>query len=118
MKLIKAIIKPEKLRDVKAQLEKENVFGMTVYDVHGAGQQMGYREEYRGVTQEVNLLRKVVIELVVEDKMVDRMIKAIIKGAQTGNIGDGKIFVFDVKDAIRIRTGDKGDKAINGMLKD
>jgi len=114
MKLIKAIIKPEKLPDVKAELEKEDIFGITVYDVHGAGRQKGYTEEYRGVVHEVNLLRKVAIELIVDDKLVEKMIKAIIRGAKTGNIGDGKIFVLDVKDAIRIRTGERGNKAING----
>ena len=112
MKLIKAIIKPEKLPDVKKELEKENVVGMTIYDVHGCGLQKGYTEEYRGVVHEVNLLRKTVIEIVVEDKLVDKMIKAIIKGAKTGNIGDGKIFVLDVKETVRIRTGEKGEKAL------
>ena len=114
MKLIKAIIKPEKLPDVKAELAKENIVGMTVYDVHGCGQQKGYTEEYRGVVHEVNLLRKVVMEIVVEDSLVDKMVKAIIKGAKTGKIGDGKIFVSDIKEAIKIRTGEKGKKALSG----
>lgn len=114
MKLIKAIIKPEKLPDVKSELAKENIFGMTVYDVHGCGQQKGYTEEYRGVVHEVNLLRKTVIEIIVEDSLVDKMVKAIIKGAKTGKIGDGKIFVLDTKEVIKIRTGEKGEKALNG----
>ena len=114
MKLIKAIIKPEKLRDVKEELTKERIVGMTVYDVHGCGQQKGYREEYRGVVHEVNLLRKTVIEIVVEDNLVNKIINAIIKGARTGKIGDGKIFVSDVKEAVKIRTGEKGKKALNG----
>lgn len=113
MKLIKAIIKPEKLPDVKEELAKQGVVGMTVYDVHGCGQQKGYTEEYRGVKYEVNLLRKVVVEIVVDDDKVDKMVKAIIKGAKTGKIGDGKIFVSDVKEAIKIRTGEKGKKALN-----
>ena len=113
MKLIKAIIKPEKLPDVKKELEKENIVGMTIYDTHGCGQQKGYAEEYRGVVQEVNLLRKTVIELVVENNMVKKITDAIIRGAKTGNIGDGKIFVLNVAEAIRIRTNDKGGKALN-----
>ena len=112
MKLIKAIIKPEKLPDVKAELEKQGIVGMTVYDVYGCGQQKGYTEEYRGVVHEVNLLRKTVIEIVVDDKIVDKMIKAVIKGARTGNIGDGKIFVLDVDKAIKIRTGQENEKAL------
>src|SRR3989344_2025090 len=114
MKLIKAIIKPEKLPDVKAELAKEKILGMTVYDVHGCGQQKGYTEEYRGVVHEVNLLRKTVVEIVVEDNLVDKIVKSIIKGARTGKIGDGKIFVLDVKEAIKIRTGEKGKQALNG----
>lgn len=114
MKLIKAIIKPEKLPDVKAELAKQGIVGMTVYDVHGCGQQKGYTEEYRGVVHEVNLLRKAVIEIVVENNLVDKMIRAIIKGARTGKIGDGKIFVLDVKGAVKIRTGEKGEKALSG----
>ncbi len=113
MKLIKAIIKPEKLPDVKAELTKQGVVGMTVYDVHGCGQQKGYTEEYRGVVHEVNLLRKTVVEIVVEDSLVDKIVKAIIKGARTEKIGDGKIFVSDVDEAIKIRTGEKGKKALN-----
>ena len=112
MKLIKAIIKPEKLPDVKAELTKQGIAGMTVYDVYGCGQQKGYTEEYRGVVHEVNLLRKTVIEIVVDDKIVDKMIKAVIKGARTGNIGDGKIFVLDVDKAIKIRTGQENEKAL------
>tara|TARA_Y100000310_G_C20164068_1_gene570549 strand:- start:7 stop:351 length:345 start_codon:yes stop_codon:yes gene_type:complete len=112
MKLVKAIIKPEKLPDVKRELEKEGIVGMTIYDVHGCGQQKGYTEEYRGVVHEVNLLRKVVIEVVVNDKLVNKMVSAIIRGARTGNIGDGKIFVLDVKGAVKIRSVEKGEKAL------
>ncbi|MBS3090575.1 P-II family nitrogen regulator [Candidatus Pacearchaeota archaeon] len=114
MKLVKAIIKPEKLPDVKKELAKENIIGMTVYDVHGCGQQKGYTEEYRGVVHEVNLLRKVVIEIVVEDALVNKMVDAIIKGARTGKIGDGKIFVLNVDESIKIRTKEKGEKALKG----
>ena len=112
MKLIKAIIKPEKLPDVKAELAKEKILGMTVYDVHGCGQQKGYTEEYRGVLHDVNLLRKVAIEIVIDDSKVDKIVKAIIRGARTGKIGDGKIFVSDVDEAIKIRTGEKGKQAL------
>jgi nitrogen regulatory protein P-II 1 len=113
MKLVKAIIKPEKLPDVKQELAKQGVIGMTVYDVHGCGQQKGFTEEYRGIVHEVNLLRKVVIEIVVEEKLVDKMIKAIIRGARTGKLGDGKIFVLDVNQAVKIRTGEKNKKALS-----
>ena len=85
---------------------------MRVYDVHGCGQQKGYTEEYRGVIEDVNLLRKVAIEIVIEDKSVNRIVNAIVKGAKTGKIGDGKIFVSDIKKAVKIRTGEKGEKAI------
>tara|TARA_Y100000310_G_scaffold340186_1_gene435118 strand:- start:1099 stop:1443 length:345 start_codon:yes stop_codon:yes gene_type:complete len=112
MKLVKAIIKPEKLPDVKKELAKEGIVGITIYDVHGCGQQKGYTEEYRGVVHEVNLLRKVVIEIVVKNNLVDKMINAIIRGANTGEIGDGKIFVLDVKEAVRIRTNERGEKAL------
>ncbi len=113
MKLIKAIIKPEKLPDVRKELVKENIVGMTVYDVHGCGLQKGYVEEYRGVVHDINLLRKVVIEIVVDDKAVNKIINAIIRGAKTGNIGDGKIFVLDVRESIKIRTEEKGEKSLN-----
>ncbi|MEK6936085.1 MAG: P-II family nitrogen regulator [Nanoarchaeota archaeon] len=117
MKLIKVVIKPEKLPDVRKELVKKNIVGMTVYDVHGCGLQKGYTEEYRGVVHDVNLLRKVVIDIVVDDNEVDKIVKAIIKGAKTGNIGDGKIFVSNIEEAIKIRTGEKGKKAINNKEK-
>ena len=93
MKLITAIIKPEKLTDVKEALYEANITKMTVSNVIGCGQQMGYKESYRGAVSEINLLKKVRIEIAVNEAFVKPCVDAIIKGARTGNIGDGKIFV-------------------------
>ena len=112
MKKIEAIIQPEKLDDVKEELFKASVFKMTVNRVKGCGQQRGYSESYRGKIYKVNLLPKVKLEIAVNDNFVEPTIGAIIKGAKTGNIGDGKIFVLDLPDCIRIRTGERGGKAI------
>jgi len=114
MKYIIAIVRPEKLPDVKKALWNEKVYRMTVTDVRGAGEQKGYPIEFRGLIEEVNLLRKVKIEIAVNDSFVDSTIKAIIKGARTGNIGDGKIFVLPLEDCIRIRTEKSGIEAIGG----
>jgi nitrogen regulatory protein P-II 1 len=112
MKLITAIIQPEKLDDVKAALLKAEINKMTVSVVHGCGQQAGYTESYRGSIIEVNLLKKVQIEIAVNDDYVDATVDAIISAARTGKIGDGKIFVRQLDDCIRIRTGEKGKDAI------
>jgi nitrogen regulatory protein P-II 1 len=112
MKLITAIIQPEKLPDVKQALFAAEVHKMTVCNVIGCGQQMGYKETYRGAVTEVNLLKKVRIDIAVNEEFVQRTIDAIIKGARTGNIGDGKIFVSELVECIRIRTGEKGKEAI------
>ncbi|OGR86453.1 MAG: transcriptional regulator [Elusimicrobia bacterium RIFCSPLOWO2_01_FULL_60_11] len=112
MKLIIAMIQPEKLPDVKNSLFAADVHKMTVTNVLGAGQQKGYTESYRGAVEEINLLKKVRIEIAVNDDYVERTIEAIIKGARTGNIGDGKIIVTPVEQCIRIRTGEKGHDAI------
>lgn len=112
MKLIIAMIQPEKLPDVKKSLFDADVHKMTVTNVVGAGQQKGFTESYRGAVEEVNLLKKVRIEIAVNDDYVERTIEAIIKGARTGNIGDGKIIVTPVEQCIRIRTGEKGSAAI------
>ncbi|MCB1307810.1 MAG: P-II family nitrogen regulator [Leptospiraceae bacterium] len=112
MKLIHAIIQPHKLTDVKASLAKAGVTKMTVTNALGCGQQKGFSEGYRGVITEVNLLKKTAIEIAVNDDFVEPTIKAICDGARTGNIGDGKIFVADLKDCIRIRTGERGKDAI------
>jgi len=112
MKLIVAYLQPEKLNEVKQELYKEEIYKISVTNAMGCGQQMGYTETYRGVDVEVNLLKKVRIEIAVTDGFVDKTIDAIIKGARTGEIGDGKIFVLPVEQSIRIRSGEKGDVAI------
>ena len=112
MKMIIAVIQPDKLTDVKAALMAAQVYKMTAMNVIGCGQQMGYKETYRGAITEVNLLKKVELQIAVNDNFVKPTIDAIIKGARTGNIGDGKIFVLDLPECIRIRTGETGHAAI------
>ncbi|MBN1647728.1 MAG: P-II family nitrogen regulator [Spirochaetales bacterium] len=112
MKLIIAYIQPEKLNDVKQELFKAEVKKMSVTNAMGCGQQMGYQESYRGVSIEVNLLKKVRIEIAVNDEFVRPTIDAIITGARTGEIGDGKIFVSSLDECIRIRSGETGSSAI------
>jgi len=112
MKLIIAYIKPEKLNAVKKCLYGKKVYKMSVTNSLGCGQQKGYHESYRGVDVEVNLLKKLRLEIAVTHDFVDTTVDAIVEGARTGNIGDGKIFVTDLVDCIRIRTGEKGDAAI------
>ncbi len=112
MKLIIAYIQPEKLSDVKQSLYQAEVHKMSVTNALGCGQQRGYHETYRGVDVEVNLLKKVRLEIAVNDDFVKPTTDAIIKGARTGNIGDGKIFVLDLPECIRIRTGEAGGEAI------
>ncbi len=112
MKMIVAMIQPHKLTDVKQALFDAQVYKMTVTNALGAGEQKGYTEAYRGVIMEVNLLKKVKIEISVNEDFVEPTIAAIIKGARTGEIGDGKIFVLDLNDCIRIRTGERGSEAI------
>lgn len=112
MKLIIAMIQPHKLPDVKTALFEAGVRKMTVTNVLGCGQQGGYSETYRGVVQEVNLLKKVRLEIAVNDNYVKPTINAVIEGAKTGNIGDGKIFVLELPQCIRIRTEEEGSQAI------
>ncbi len=112
MKLIIAMIQPHKLPDVKRALYEAQVTKMTVTNALGCGQQMGFSETYRGVITEVNLLKKVRLEIGVNDDFVEPTIKAIIKGAKSGNIGDGKIFVLSLGECVRIRTGERGTVAI------
>ena len=112
MKLIIAYIQPEALNDVKQALYDAEVYKMSVTNAMGCGQQKGYHETYRGADIEVNLLKKVRIEIAVNDEYVEATTDAIIKGARTGNIGDGKIFVLDLPECIRIRTGEKGKEAV------
>lgn len=112
MKMIVAMIQPYKLNDVKQALYKADVHKMTVTNVLGAGQQRGFTETYRGVETEVNLLKKVRLEIAVNDEFVAKTIEAIIAGARSGKIGDGKIFVMPLEQCYRIRTGEEGHDAI------
>jgi nitrogen regulatory protein P-II 1 len=112
MKKVEAIIKPFKLDDVKAALSAVAVQGMTVSEVRGFGRQKGHKEVYRGAEYVVELVPKIKIELVVPDQAVTRVVEAVAKAAKTGKIGDGKIFVQPVEEAVRIRTGEQGDGAL------
>ncbi len=112
MKKIEAIIKPFKLDDVKDALHDIGVSGLTVSEVKGFGRQKGHTELYRGAEYVIDFLPKVKIEVVVENDMVERAVEAIENAARTGRIGDGKIFIIDVEQAVRIRTGDRGADAI------
>jgi nitrogen regulatory protein P-II 2 len=112
MKLIIAIIQPHRLEEVKKELYKADVNLITVTPVLGHGKQKGVTEFYRGIKETGNLLRKVQIEIAVNEEFVEPTIKAIVRGAKTGNIGDGKIFVLDLPRVIRIRTGEEGKEAI------
>ncbi len=112
MKLIIAYIQPHKLNDVKQALSEAEVFRMSVTNALGCGQQKGYHESYRGVEIEVNLLKKIRLEIAVNDDFVEATIKDIVKGARTGKIGDGKIFVLPLEHCVRIRTGEQDDSAI------
>jgi len=112
MKLIIAYIQPEKLNDVKRELYKADVYKMSVTNALGCGQQRGYTESYRGVEVEVNLLKKVRLEIAVNEDFAKPTVEAIIHGAQTGSIGDGKILILDLEECVRIRTGETGSPAI------
>ena len=112
MKLVSAIIKPFKLDEVKEALHEVGIQGITVTEAKGFGRQKGHTELYRGAEYVVDFLPKVKIEVVMEDGMVDRAVEAIQKAAHTGRIGDGKIFVTTIDEAIRIRTGERGADAI------
>lgn len=112
MKLVIAYIQPHKLQDVKKALYDAKVYKMSVTNALGCGEQRGYEESYRGIKFEVNLLKKVRIEIAVNDNFLDETINAIIRGARTEQIGDGKIFVLELPRCIRIRTGEEGSKAI------
>src|SRR6187551_1768853 len=112
MKKIEAIIKPFKLDEVKDALNQIGLKGITVLEAKGFGRQKGHTELYRGAEYVVDFLPKVKIELILEDEMVEKAVEAIRSSAQTGRIGDGKIFVSSIEDAIRIRTGERGDAAV------
>ena len=112
MKKVEAIVKPFKLDEVREALSEMGVTGLTVSEVKGFGRQKGHTELYRGAEYVVDFLPKVKIELILEDEMVEKAVEAIRSSAQTGRIGDGKIFVSSIEDAIRIRTGERGDAAV------
>ncbi len=112
MKLIKAIIKPFKLDDVRDALQKVGVQGITVTEVKGFGRQKGHTELYRGAEYVVDFLPKIKLELAVSDEMAGKAVEAIVGAANTGRIGDGKIFVTEIEEAIRIRTGERGPDAV------
>lgn len=112
MKKIEAIIKPFKLDEVKDALNSIGIHGMTITEVKGFGRQKGHVEVYRGTEYEVTFLPKIKLEVVIPDSMIDKVISTIIEKAKTGNIGDGKIFLYSLEDVIRIRTGDKGEAAV------
>ena len=113
MKKIEAIIKPFKLEDVKDALSEIGIQGMTVTEVKGFGRQKGHTEIYRGSEYTVDFLPKVKLEIVIDDGQADAVVDAIVKTANTGKIGDGKVFVSSVEEAIRIRTGEKGADAVS-----
>jgi nitrogen regulatory protein P-II 1 len=112
MKKIEAIIQPFKLEDVKEALKNIGIDGMTVSEVRGHGRQKGHREVYRGQEYQVDLLPKIKLEMVVPDARLDEVVRCVVQAARTGKIGDGKIFVYEVAEAIRIRNEDRGDAAL------
>ena len=109
---VEAIVRPPKLDDVRNALNEAGIHGMTVTEIRGCGRQKGYTERYRGSEYTINLLHKVKVEVVVDDSLVEAVVSAIIDAAQTGEVGDGKIFLSPVTDAIRIRTGERGPDAL------
>lgn len=114
MKLVIAYVKAERFKEVKRELFKAGVTKMSVGKARGCGQQKGFTEIFRASLQEVNLLPKIRIEIAVNDSFVDKTVDAIVKGARTGDIGDGKIFVLPIEECIRIRTGERGVAAVGG----
>jgi nitrogen regulatory protein PII len=112
MKKIEAIIRPERLQEVQDSLDELGVSGLTVTDVVGCGRQKGYTEQYRGTSANISLLPKIKVESVVPDGISEQAIEAIVSGAYTGEVGDGRVFVYDVEQAIRIRTGETGEDTV------
>ncbi len=112
MKKIEAVIQPYKLDDVREALKGIGINGMTIYDVRGHGRQKGHKEVYRGQEYEVDLLPKVKLEAVVADERVEETVNSIVESARTGKIGDGKVFITDIAEAIRIRNSEKDDEAL------
>ena len=112
MKLITAVIKPFTLEDVKQSLEQVGVYGMTVTEIQGFGQQKGHTEVYRGAEYAVDFVPKVKVEIVVSNEQLDEVVAAIVDTARTGKIGDGKVWVMDVEELVRLRTGERGIDAL------
>ena len=112
MKKIEAIVRPEKVDDVRKALEKAGYPGVTISEVEGHGKQKGVTRQWRGESYKVDLLPKVKLELVVSDKDAERILSSLASAAKTGAVGDGKIFISEVKDAVRIRTGERGEEAL------
>jgi nitrogen regulatory protein PII len=112
MKMIAAVIKHFKLDDVRKALTDAGVLGMTIIEVKGFGRQKGHVEVYRGARYEVNFLPKIKIEVAVPDDEVEEVVNVIIEAAKTGEIGDGKVFIYDLENVVRIRTGEQGEKAL------
>jgi nitrogen regulatory protein P-II 1 len=112
MNKIEAIIQPQKLEDVKVALKEIGIEGMTISEVRGHGRQKGHKEVYRGMEYQVDLLPKIKIEMVVPNARTEEVVRALATSARSGKIGDGKIFVYEVADAIRIRNDDRGDAAL------
>jgi nitrogen regulatory protein P-II 1 len=112
MRKIEAIIKPHKLDDVVNGLNQINICGMTISEVKGFGRQKGFKEVYRGFEYEVNFLPKIKIEIIIAKELVEQVIQTIIENAKTDEIGDGKIFVYNIEDVVRIRTNERGKDAI------
>ena len=112
MKKIEAIIRPERLQPVQDALDELGVSGLTVTEVMGCGRQKGYTEQYRGSRANISLLHKLKVESVISDEVVDRVVDAIVGAAYTGETGDGRVFVWDIEQAVRIRTGERGEESV------
>jgi nitrogen regulatory protein P-II 1 len=112
MKKIEMIVRPETMETVKEIVEAAGAGGMTVSSVMGCGAQKGRKEVYRGAEMNINLLHKLKVEVVVTDDMVDTIVDAVARGIQTGQVGDGKMFIIPIEDAVRVRTGERGDTAL------
>src|SRR5438477_10289551 len=112
MKKVEAIIRPERLQNVQDALDELGVSGLTVTEVMGCGRQKGYTEQYRGSRANISLLPKLKVESVVTTEIVDKVVDAIVSAAYTGETGDGRVFVYDVSQAVRIRTGERGEETV------
>ena len=112
LKRIEAIIRPFKLEDVKEALSDEGVRGLTISEVRGYGRQKGHTETYRGSEYQIEFVPKIKVEIVVKSSILDKVVDAILKAAKTGQVGDGKIFIYDVNDVVRIRTEESGEQAL------